>query len=347
MTCTNILLIGNFLYQATGIKSVCEELADHLHLSPEWSVITTSSHPGRIRRFSDIIFTILKHHSEFNVANIEVYSGLAFIWAEAAARLLLMLRKPFILTLHGGGLPLLAQQAPKRVRRLLSIANAVTTPSHHIQQAFHPIRSDILYLPNGLDTQHYSFHLRSTPKANIVWLRAFHEIYNPKMAILALSSIVKAIPEAHLTMIGPDTGDGTFEQVKNLIRKADLGKSVTFTGAIPKTEVPTWLQKFDVFINTTRFESFGVSVLEAAALGLPIVTTDVGELPLLWSNGVNALLVPPDDSEAMSQAVQKILLDPVFAGKLSQNARQKAEQFDWKKILPMWERLIMQVLDDA
>jgi glycosyltransferase involved in cell wall biosynthesis len=70
-----------------------------------------------------------------------------------------------------------------------------------------------------------------------------------------------------------------------------------------------------------------------------IVSTNVGELPYLWENGVDALLVPPNDPEAMAAAVKRILTEPGLAEKLSKNARIKAEQFDWPIILPQWEEL--------
>ena len=69
--------------------------------------------------------------------------------------------------------------------------------------------------------------------------------------------------------------------------------------------------------------------MEAAASGLCIVTTNVGELGLLWTDGVDALVVQPEDPKAMATAIQRILVEPGLAHNLSVNARKKAEQFDW------------------
>lgn len=345
MTQHNVLLIANFLSMGTGGKSISEEMVDRLRISSDWNILTTSSHPGRVRRLADFIITILRERQNYDIVNIEVYSTLAFVWAEISAQLLFLLQKPFILALHGGGLPLLAKRSPRRVRHLLSVANAVTTPSRYIQQALKPFRDDIYYLPNGLNLENYPFKLRVDPGPKLCWLRAFHEIYNPCMAIEVIANLQKLFPNVHLTMIGPDKSDGTFEQVLKMIKDGNLENHVDIVGAIPKTEVPSWLQKYDVYINTTRLESFGVAVMEAAAMGLPIVTTDVGELSYLWSNGEDALLVPQNDSDAMAKAVQRILTEPGLAEKLSRNARRKAEKFDWSVILPQWEQLVDQVLE--
>ena len=100
-----------------------------------------------------------------------------------------------------------------------------------------------------------------------------------------------------------------------------------------------YLAEGDIFLNTTNYESFGVSVLEAAACGLCIVTTDAGELPFIWQDGVDALIVPVNDARAMAAAVTRILAEPGLAAKLSTNARKNAEKYDWSVILPQWEEL--------
>lgn len=341
----SVLLIGNFLSNVAGVKSVSEEIAEQLRDSSDWRVRTTSSHQGRVRRFLDIFISVVIYQSTYEIVNIEVYSGLAFIWAEASAQMLRWLHKPFILALHGGGLPLLAERYPNRVRRLLRIADAVTTPSHYIKQAFLPFRDDIIYLPNGLNLETYPFKLRANPGPNLCWLRAFHEIYAPSMAVEVVARLRKSFPNVRLAMIGPDKKDGSYEQVQKIIRKNGLEDCVDFIGGISKKEIPIWLNKYDVFINTTTLESFGVAVMEAGAIGLPIVTTDVGELPYLWCNEEDALLVPANDAAAMENAVRRILNEPGLAGKLSRNARQNAMKFDWSAILLQWQSLIADVLE--
>ena len=112
---------------------------------------------------------------------------------------------------------------------------------------------------------------------------------------------------------------------------------------MPKEEVPRHLCGYDIFLNTTNYESFGVSVMEAAASGMCLVTTNVGELSYLWQDGNDALIVPPDDPEAMAAAVQRILTEPGLAEKLSRNARKKAEEFAWSIILPQWEALLTKI----
>src|SRR5690606_6128367 len=143
-----------------------------------------------------------------------------------------------------------------------------------------------------IDIERYVFRERSLAHPTLVWLRAFADVYQPQTAIRVLKLIHKKYPDAKLLLIGPDTNDGTFRACSSLIEDLELRDSVTVSGQIKKYDVPQMLAPHDIFLNTTRAESFGVSVMEAAALGLCIVTTNVGELPYIWMNEENAMLVP-------------------------------------------------------
>ena len=333
-----ILFVGNFLGSQMGTTGISELLSDSLR-SRNWHIITTSSQTRSTTRLADMVWNTWSQRNNYSIAHVDVFSGKAFVWAEVTSKLLKRLQKPYMLTLRGGNLPSFARRWPRRILSLLSAANVVTSSSHYLIEELKPFREDIRYLPNGLDLQNYPFVLRDHPQPKLCWLRAFHNIYNPSLAVEALSMLKEEFPDIHLTMIGPDKADGSFDKVSNFLESTSLETHVTFTGAIPKHTVSDWLGKFDIFLNTTQFESFGVAVMEAAAVGLPIVSTDVGELPYLWSDENDALLVPPNDADRMAKAIKRILTEPGLSGRLSQNARSKAEGFDWSVILPLWEEL--------
>jgi glycosyltransferase involved in cell wall biosynthesis len=337
-----IMLVGNHLSASTGTRGVGEDLADRFR-ALRWNVLTTSHKLQKMLRLPDMLRTAFLARSEYDVALVEVFSGKAFFWAEVVATVLHLLRKPLVLVLHGGGLLEFARRWPRRVERLLRPARAVVTPSRFLQDGLRAIRPDITYLPNGIYIQRYPFRARSKPAPQVCWFRALHAIYNPLMAVEAFSSLLGQFPGARLMMIGPDKGDGTLQTLWNRIHALKLESKVELTGAIPKAEVSKWLNMGDLFINTTNYESFGVAMVEAAACGLCIVSTNVGELPLLWQDGHDALLVQPDDAKAMAAAVRRILCEPGLAERLSRNARAKAEGFDWSRIIPQWERLLAEV----
>ncbi len=333
-----VLLVGNFLGDIRKYGSVGEDLAVGL-AHKGWTVITTSHEPLRLSRLFDMLRSIWVARRRYDVAHVDIFSGPAFLWAEATCWLLVQLHKPLILTLRGGALPEFAERWPNRVRRVLRWAKTVTAPSEYLASQMKKFREDIIVLPNPLKVTQTPFRLRDKPSPNLMWLRAFHSIYNPCLAPQVLSELLHRFPDSKLTMIGPDKGDGSLEATRRQAERLGVLDRINFVGAVPRSDVTQWLHKGDVFINTTDIDNTPVSVLEAMACGLCVVSTDVGGLPYLLQNNIDALLVRPGDAAAMSKAVQRVLSEPELAAKLSTNGRHKAEEFDWAAILPQWESL--------
>jgi glycosyltransferase involved in cell wall biosynthesis len=157
---------------------------------------------------------------------------------------------------------------------------------------------------------------------------------------LVLARLATRLPDARLTMIGPDKRDGSLEEVKSLAAATSAETRIVFAGAVPNREVPRWLGAADVFLNTSNVDNTPVSVVEAMAAGLCIVSTNVGGIPYLLEHERDALLVPPGNADAMADAVQRLFDEPGLAARLSRNARRKAEQLDWSVVLPKWDELL-------
>ena len=279
--------------------------------------------------------------ADYVISQVDVYSGPAFLWALAVTTLLRLLGKPYVLTLHGGSLPEFSRRWPRLVRRVLSHARAVTVPSGYLLREMSPFRADLVLLPNPLDVSAYPFAARSRPEPTLVWLRAFHAIYNPSLAPAVVARLVDRFPAVRLTMVGPDRNDGSLEATRKEAERLGVSDRVRIAGRVAKSEVGRVLSCADIFINTTNVDNAPVSVLEAMACGLCVVSTNVGGIPDLVDEGRDGFLVPPADAAAMAGSILKILDDPSLAARISGNARRKAELFDWKVLLPKWERVLL------
>jgi glycosyltransferase involved in cell wall biosynthesis len=334
-----VLLVGNFLSASVGNRGVCEDLADRLR-GAGWGVITTSPRRGRVSRLADMLATVCRRRREYDIANVDVYSGPAFFWAEAVAWALRRAAKPYALTLHGGALPEFAARWPGRVRRLLASAEAVTVPSGFLLESLQPYRPDLRLIPNALDLPLYPFRHRAAPRPRLVWVRAFHEIYDPALAIRVLAEIRARHPEATLEMVGPDKHDGSFERTRAVAAELGVSAAVRFTGTVAKRRVPERIDDADIFLNTTTIDNTPVSVMEAMACGACVVSTRIGGVPHLVRDGEEGLLAPPRDPRAMAAAVERLLGEPGLAARLSMAARVKTQAFDWDVVLPQWEDLL-------
>ncbi|MDW7755751.1 MAG: glycosyltransferase family 4 protein [Brevefilum sp.] len=340
----SILMISNFLPQPAYNKNIWHALAERL-AEAGWDVITTSDKINRFTRLFNMVSTIHRERKRYNLAQIDVFSGKAFIFAEISAYLLQRLKKPIVLTLHGGRLPKFASEHPRRVRRLLQAGTAVMTPSHFLQDELREFHPNIKVIPNPIELAHAVFRPRHTVKPNLIWIRAFHSVYNPSMAVKVLHTLITDFPKAHLTMVGPDKGDGSRKQMLSLVRQYHLEDAIEVLPGVSHDAIPQQLNQADIFINTSNYDTFPRSIIEAMANGLCIVSTHVGGIPYLISNHQEGLLVPPDKPDEMASAIREILQNTTLASYLSQNARKKAEAYDWSAILPQWENLFTQIIE--
>jgi glycosyltransferase involved in cell wall biosynthesis len=333
----SLLFVGNFLDIEIGTRAISEDLSLRLE-ECGWPVLRTSRRRGKVSRLLDMLWTTWRKRAWFDIAIVDVYSGPAFRFAEVVCGLLRGMKKPYVLILHGGNLPAFSAANAKRMRKLLAGAARVTTPSQYLQERMQPYHADLRQLPNPIAVSDYPYRLRSQLEPRLVWLRAFHETYNPLMAVSAVELLRSEFPGISLMMIGPDKG--LFAVVHEEILKRGLERNIRMSGAIQKDAVASWLKEADIFLNTTNVDNTPVSVLEAMACGLCVISTNVGGIPYLLKNEEDGLLIEPRDPMALAHAIRKVLKNPALASKLSRNARARVESFDWAWVLPKWQQLL-------
>ncbi len=322
---------------------MCEELAERLP-GLGWQVLATSRRRPKLWRLADMLWAAVKHRHDYAVAQVDVFSGPAFFWAEAVGLVLRRLHKPYVLTLHGGNLPGFAARWPRRTRRLLASAKAVTAPSGYLEKALAPCCPGIRVIPNPVEIAACPYLERASARPRLIWLRAFHEIYNPLLAVRAAAELAPDYPALDLAMVGPDKGDGSLERNRAAAAAAGLDGRVRLVGPVAKRDVPRVLSEADIFLNTSLTDNTPVSVIEAMACGLCIVSTDVGGIPCLVRHEREGLLVPPGDALRMSGAVRRVLQSNALCHSLSRQARQAACAFDAPQVIAAWNELLGGVL---
>jgi glycosyltransferase involved in cell wall biosynthesis len=173
-------------------------------------------------------------------------------------------------------------------------------------------------------------------------MRTFHAVYNPTMAVHVLERLRATHPRATLVMGGQDKGMQA--EVMALARKIGLGDAVQFPGFLDMAGKAREGQAADIFINTNHVDNMPVSLVEAAAMGIPVVSTAVGGVTDLVQDGESALLVPDGDVEAMVTSIRRLLRDPDLAGRLSDNGRNLARRSAWEQVHPRWEALFSSLM---
>ncbi len=140
-------------------------------------------------------------------------------------------------------------------------------------------------------------------------------------------------------MVGPDK-DGTLQECQELSKKYNLDNKVRFTGYLIKREWIKIAKIHDIFLNTSNIDNMPISILEIMAMGIPIISTNVGGVPYMLSSKNNALLVDPNDIEQMVYYINFLIKNPSYASKLSMNAFQDSKQYSIDSIFPKWEKII-------
>ncbi|MCF6280156.1 MAG: glycosyltransferase family 4 protein [Flavobacteriaceae bacterium] len=329
-----ILYIGNNLTQKLKYNSTLTTLSNLL-VNEGFEVIISSNKTKKIVRLIAMCWSVIVNRKIVDYILIDTFSTTNFYYAYCTSQLARLFKIPYIPILHGGNLPNRLQKSRRLSRRLFNNSKINVAPSNYLKNAFEKESYKTILIPNTIEINQYKFNERKVFKPTILWVRAFDETYNPQMAVYVLNELKKDFSEAKLCMIGPQK-DETLELTKELIKSLDLDDSVEITGVLPKEEWHQKSKEFDIFINTTNFDNTPVSLIEVMALGLPIVSTNVGGIPFLINDGIDGVLVDKNNVNRMVNAIKNYIIYPTNTYQISKNARLKVEKFDWNNIRNQW-----------
>ncbi len=332
-----LLYLGNRLSKHGFNKTTIETLG--LHLEQEgFGVYYASNKKSFPFRMLDMMRSVIRYRSQVTYILIDTYSTKAFWYAFVCSQLARLLNIKYIPILHGGDLPNRLKNNPKLSQMVFANAYQNVAPSGYLKQAFESTGfKNVIHIPNSIEIDKYEFKTRAELTPKLLWVRAFASIYNPQMAVKVLQQLQEKYPSASLTMVGPDK-DGSLQATKYFADS--IGVAVNFTGQLAKEDWWKIASEHDIFINTTHFDNTPISVMEAMALGLPVVSTNVGGIPYLLADKENALLVNDDDDKAMKEAICSLLEDQQKASDLTLNARHFIEQMDWNVVKEEWKRVL-------
>ena len=286
-----------------------------------------------------MLLKVLVYHKKVSYVIIDTFSTSNFYYALLVSQLARLLKLKYIPILHGGNLPSRLINNKNLSNLIFRYSYRNVSPSNYLKSEFKEHGFSAVLIPNILEIDNYKFKSRNVLQPNLLWVRAFDNIYNPTLAIKVFSLLKNNYPNAKLTMVGPKK-DNSFEDVLKLIEKLKLEESINITGVLKKEEWHKLAEYSDIFINTTNIDNTPVSVMEAMALGLPIVSTNVGGLPYLIENNIDGILVKKDDAKLMYNAINHLLTNNDSAIKIAKNARIKSQSFSWEEIKKQWLTLL-------
>ncbi|MFD0835513.1 glycosyltransferase family 4 protein [Mariniflexile aquimaris] len=333
----NILYIGNQLSESGKTDTTIKTLSEALR-QEGFTVYAVSDIKNKVFRLAHMLLAIIKYAKKVDCVLIDTYSTSNFYFAYLSSQLCRLFNLKYIPILHGGNLPKRLKNSSKLSKFIFKNAYINVAPSAFIQHEFEKYGfSNLVYIPNSIHLKNYPFKQRNHNNINLLWVRSFSEIYNPLLAMDILKQLLDEGIKTTLCMVGPDN-DGSLLKAKDYAKALQV--EVIFTGKLSKDAWIELSQNYNMFINTTNFDNMPVSVIEAMALGLPIVSTNVGGMPFLVEHNHEGILVEPNNADEFVEAIKKVFYNQEIARNLTLNARKKVEHYDWELVKKQWLSLL-------
>jgi glycosyltransferase involved in cell wall biosynthesis len=210
---------------------------------------------------------------------------------------------------------------------------------------------EILVTPFGVDTDLFKPVSTVRPGSGIFRIgiiKALRYKYGIDYLLRALRIILDTCPECDIELQIAGNGPQE-EEFKRLSKSLDLENNVRWLGRINQSGVIAALQSIDVALITSILdsESFGVSAIEAQACGVPVIVTDVGGLTESTCPGKTSLVVPPKDSQAIANAVIKLMRDEQLRKDMGRAGREFViENFKLEDNFSQVEKLYLHITEN-
>ena len=242
------------------------------------------------------------------------------------------LGKRVLLNYHGGEAEDHLSRWGRLLRPWLSLAHEIVVPSEHLEAVFARHGYPVRVIHNVVDTRRFRYRDRRPLRPRLISTRNLEPHYRVDDTLVAFAHVRARYPEATLTIAGAGAEEGRLRTLAG-----PLGaRRIRFLGRVDPAAMPALYDADDIFVNASVVDNQPVSVLEAFAAGLPVVTTPTGGIAQLVRDGETGVVVPPDDPQAIARAVTALLDDPARAERIARRARAEADGYTWPQVRDAW-----------
>ncbi len=331
-----------------GMANQCEQLVRLLKLEGASVELVRTNAPYRptwvgqwpvLRagfRLLPYLFALWRVLGRVDVVHVFANSGWA--WHLLAMPALWMARwrgVAAIVNYRGGNADPFFTGGPAHVLRTLGHATLRVTPSAFLLRVFRKHGLDAEVIPNIIDLSRFTAAPSRAPGSDphLIVTRNLEPIYDIATAIRAFAEIRQTHPAARLTVAGtgPDLA-----ALQALVRTLNLTAAVGFPGRIANADIAALYASADGLLNPSTVDNMPISILEAMASGVPVVSTDAGGIPDMVEHGSTALLVAIGDHAAMAAATRRVLGEPETARRLRENGLRESQRYAWPQVMPLW-----------
>ena len=304
--------------------------------------------PGVLRRLQTIKYvrtavnsiaylaSLLNRVRQYDVIHIFSASYFSFLLAPTPALLVGKLYgKKLLLNYHSGE----AEDHLRRWRRsaipTIRLADVLIVPSPYLVRVFSEFGLHAEPIFNLIETDRFRFRERPALRPVFLSNRNFEKHYGVDRVLRAFATIQKRVPEARLIIAGDGPERTSLEQ---LARDLNL-QNAEFTGRVGHERIVELYDSTDIFLNGSEIDNQPLSLLEAFACGLPVVTTDAGGIPDMVVPEKTALVVPKGQYEQLAAGALRLLDDAILAKSIIEQAREECRKYRWEAVREQWLNL--------
>lgn len=241
------------------------------------------------------------------------------------------------------------EEYPGRLMRLLAnllfpYADGVILQTERSRSFFHRrVGKRAVILPNSLNPDFIRPRYEGVREKRIVSVGRMDDNKNHEMMLRAFAALADRYPEHTLTLYGDGERKG---YLRKLAEELGIAGRVRMPGVIP--DVAAQIEKAELFLLTSYSEGVSNALIEALALGLPVIATDVpsGGTVELIEDGVNGVVIPPGDTAALERAMDRLLGDPAYADSLGKRAAAIQERLAPKRVNGLWQEYFEKIMRD-
>lgn len=265
--------------------------------------------------------------SKYEIVHVHACSDIDFYRSALFIYLFKAMGKKVIMHMHGAMFENFYHNNPSLVRKVCGKCDMIVTVSNYFVRFFESEKLNrcVRLLHNNIEPH---IACKSSNKPDGMTIFSYFGAIDDRKGIF---ECIEAIGENAEEFRGKAEfhlgGNGNVARLESMITKYGIDDIVKFHGWIGPAEKHELLSNTDVFLHPSKFESFGISILEAMDYGLPIITTETGGITDLVTDGINGLTVKPGDSQMIATAMLRLMSDSDLRQKLGAESARRAKTF--------------------
>lgn len=285
-----------------------------------------------IVRFPFYMASLWRAISEAEIVHAFSASRSSFLIATLPALLVARLRGRKTIVNYRSSRAFAHLKASAVSRTAISRTDCVVVASQYLANIFQHFGIQAYVVRNTVDLLQFPFHVRRPLRPRLLCTRNFYDCCGVDLVIRAFCKMKETFPEARLWLAG--TGPQG-PALRRLVQELRL-EGVQFAGRVDRDAIGGLYAASDVFINASRNDNAPVSILEAFASGLPVITTAAGGIPEIVEQEVTGLLSEVGDWQGLAENAVRLLRQQALAEELSRRAHEKLQQHSWPVIRNRW-----------